>query len=402
MRPLIIVPSYLTDAPDAALLEKCLRSIQHTEAEAADVLVVDDGSPSQELVDHLERLRGDLGFELYRKPESSGFAKAANVGLRRCLDEGRDAVLVNAGVELIDPGWLEAMVAQRTLDGQGRASVVGGLLLYPDGRIQHAGMYLSTVGSRPGRPWFDHLWRHAPGDLPEARLSRVCPVTGALLFVRHECVRSVGIFDESFSMGAEDVDYCIRVLLEGRECVYQPGVRAYHDDGVLDDRSAPKRSVGSERSMERLWEKYGGELLEELVPSGSHLDGSLAVDQVHRLRRILDSRKRRADKRIEKLERKNDKLEGKLEGLKAREKGRAPSPDRPVRFVTSFSTPPVDGAAWRPSSAATPTTSYGPTSRALTGWHWIGWSRVWLGPGPRSCAWTTCPCSVSLVRSPRT
>jgi len=318
VKPLTIIPSYLTDAPDLALLEKCLRSIRSTEGDATDVLVVDDGSPSPGLVDDLERLRSEIAFELHRKPENSGFAKTVNVGLRRCLDEGRDAVLVNADVELIDPGWLEAMLSQTTLDGRGEASVVGGLLLYPDGHIQHAGVYLSKLRSRPGRPWFDHIWRGAPGDLPEAALPRACPVTGALMLIRLECLRSVGIFDESFPMGSEDVDYCLRVLSDGRECVYQPRVRAYHEHGVFIDRRAPKQSPWANRSLERLWEKHGGEALEEVVPSGDHLEGPLAVEQVYKLRRALKSGRRE----IKALTRENDRLKGKLE--KHRAGGAAP------------------------------------------------------------------------------
>jgi GT2 family glycosyltransferase len=359
VRPLTIIPSYLTDASDAAALEKCLRSIRGTAGDTTDILVVDDGSASRDLVDDVERLQDELSFELNRKPESSGFANTVNVGLRRCIDEGRDAILVDADVELIDPGWLDTMISQPRLDGQGDASVVGGLLLYPTGRIQHAGIYLSKLRSLPGRPWFDHIWRDAPADLPEARLPRVCPVTGALLFVRLECLLSVGILDESFSVGSEDIDYCLRVLRDGRESVYQPKVRAYVADGAFASRRSASRPSG------RLWEKHGGETLEELVPSGDHLEGAFAVDQVTQLRRALKADR----KQFEKLSRKNARLKGRLDELKARKKSRtaaaiaseravlararslssavsrrrgatqrAPSepPVQPVRFITSF------------------------------------------------------------------
>jgi GT2 family glycosyltransferase len=364
VKPLTIIPSYLTDASDAALLEGCLRSIRGTAGDATDILVVDDGSPSRELVDGVERLQHELSFELHRKPENSGWATTVNLGLLRCLDEGRDAVLVNADVELIDPGWLDIMLSQPRLDGQGEASVVGGLLLYPNGGIQHAGVYLSKLRSRPGRPWFDHIWRGAPADLPEARLLRLCPVTGALMFVRLECLRSIGTLDESFPMGSEDVDYCLRVLRDGRECVYQPTVRAYvSDDAFLGRRTA--KTPSADRSSELLWEKHGGETLEDLVPSGDHLEGAFAVAQVNQLRRTVKANR----KQIKKLARKIDRLEGKLDELKARTKSRTASaaasersvlaparaissavsrrrasrervssdrPVEPVRFITSF------------------------------------------------------------------
>lgn len=329
MKPLTIIPAYLTDAGDATLLERCLRSIRSTEGDATDILVVDDCSPGRDLVDEIERLEEELSFELHRKPENSGFAKTVNLGLRRCLDEGRDAVLLNADVELIDPGWLDALRSQPRLGGQGEASVVGGLLLYPDGSIQHAGIYLSKLSSRPGRPWFDHMWRGAPGDLPEAGLVRLCPVTGALMFIRLECLRSVGLLDESFPMGSEDVDYCLRVLREDRECIYQPKVRAYHEHGAFVDRRAPKGSPWANRSLERLWEKHGAEPLDRVVPSGDHLEGALAVEQVHKLRRALKANR----KQVKTLTRENEKLERTREKLTARTRAAAPSSTTPGQLV---------------------------------------------------------------------
>jgi glycosyltransferase involved in cell wall biosynthesis len=162
----------------------------------AEILVVDDGSPRSDLVDALEAATAELEVEVHRKDENSGFASTVNVGLARARDEGRDAVLVNADVEFFQDGWLDRMVRQERSDGEGLASVVGARLLYPNGLIQHAGVYFSILTRS-----FGHIYQYGPGDLPEAMWARRCPVTAALQFIRHECIEAVGLYDEQFQHG---------------------------------------------------------------------------------------------------------------------------------------------------------------------------------------------------------
>jgi GT2 family glycosyltransferase len=257
--PLLVIPTFMREPRDLDITVATLESIHQTEP-AADVLLVDDCSPARALVDALETHHEKYGFDLIRKDENTGFSKTVNVGLQLALSQERDAVLVNADVEFLDPGWLERMVGQ--LDTQQRpASVVGGLLLYPMGLIQHAGIYFSFLTRT-----FDHRYRFAPELLPEAQLSTLCPVTGALQFIRHECLEHVGVYDETFSMAYEDVDYCLRVFESGRECIYQPRVRAVHHESLFRGRADSKLNEWQTASWMRLMEKHRTTNMARWVP----------------------------------------------------------------------------------------------------------------------------------------
>lgn len=203
---LVVVPVYLTQPSDLEVTLKMLESLRATEPEV-ECLLVDDASPAAELLAELEAATSRLEFELHRKSENEGFSRAVNVGLRRALNAGQNAVLVNADIEFIDKNWLKVMEARTSEDGTRLASIVGGLLIYPTGLIQHAGIFFSLL-----HRCFDHWYKYAPADLPEALRPRRCPVTGALQFIRHECLSDVGLYDEEFRMGWEDVDYCVDPL----------------------------------------------------------------------------------------------------------------------------------------------------------------------------------------------
>jgi GT2 family glycosyltransferase len=246
---LAVVPTYLRTEADLDVVLRCLVSLRQT-APQADVLVVDDYSPEAHLVDLLQIAADELGVELHRRRVNGGFSRAVNAGLRRALDEGRDAVLVNADIEFHRSQWLEPMLARTDTTGR-PAAVVGARLLYPNGLLQHAGVYFSTLS----RAW-GHRFTFGPADLAEALVPTACPVTGALQLIRHECLASVGIYDEIFRMGWEDVDYCLRVFASGRECVYEPAACAIHAESMFRSRAGEGQDGWELQSLRALHMKY--------------------------------------------------------------------------------------------------------------------------------------------------
>lgn len=246
---LAIVPTFLRRQPELDVLLKCLVSLRAS-APGAQVLVVDDHSPDESLARLAELAAAELGQAFVRKDENSGFAATVNVGLEVALVSGADAVLVNADVEFTQAGWLDIMQAR--CDGEGRpAAVVGARLLYPNGLLQHAGVYFSLL-----QRGFAHRFLHGPADLPEALVPCRCPVTGALQLIRHETLEIVGLYDATFGLGFEDMDYCLRVFGAGLECIYEPRATAIHHESLFRG-DANKRIDGMHRrSNERLREKY--------------------------------------------------------------------------------------------------------------------------------------------------
>jgi GT2 family glycosyltransferase len=259
-RPVLaVVPAFLREDADLELLLRCLVSLRAS-APAASPMVVDDGSPRRDLVEQLQLVCGELGANLFVKPENTGFAAAANVGLQRALVTGADAVLVNADVELVQPGWLEAMLART--DTQGRpAAIVGARLLRPDGTIEHAGWFFSALT----REWW-HRFDHAPGDLPEALVPCCCPVGAALVLIRHDTLATVGPFDAEFRLGYEDVDLALRTFSAGLECVYEPAAVAIHAGAAFRGRATKRSQAWAAASEARLAAKWRGVELSPFVP----------------------------------------------------------------------------------------------------------------------------------------
>jgi GT2 family glycosyltransferase len=171
-----------------------------------------------------------------------------------------DAVLVNADIEFTQPGWLDLMRART--DTQGRpAAVVGARLLYPNGLIQHAGIFLSPLH----RDWL-HRFQYGPADLPEAQVPTRCPVTAALQLIRYETLEQIGLYDETYKMCFEDLDYCLRVFEAGLECIYEPTVVATHREKFFRGKADEKIIEWTRESTARMLNRWGRTDLSQWVP----------------------------------------------------------------------------------------------------------------------------------------
>ena len=246
---LAIVPTFLRSQEELDVVLRGLVSLRHT-APDATVLVVDDHSPAEDLARLLELAADELGAAFVRADANAGFATTVNVGLELALANGMDAVLVNADVEFPEAGWLDRMRARTDTAGR-PAAVVGARLLYPNGLLQHAGIFFSALARG-----FGHRFQGGPADLPEALVPARCPVTAALQLVRLETLATVGLYDASFGLAFEDVDYCLRVFEAGLECIYEPTVLAIHHEQYFRGKRSKRTDELHQRSNELLLEKY--------------------------------------------------------------------------------------------------------------------------------------------------
>jgi ADP-heptose:LPS heptosyltransferase/GT2 family glycosyltransferase len=140
--------------------------------------------------------------------------------------DGKFLLFLNDDVEIIEPGWLRAMIehAQRPEVG-----VVGAQLLYPDATVQHAGMFLADLGV--GRHVFRHQQRDDPGYFGLALTQRnVTAVTGACLLTRREIFEEVAGFDEAHQVINNDLDYCLKIRRRGLLCVFTPYAALVHHE----------------------------------------------------------------------------------------------------------------------------------------------------------------------------
>ncbi len=240
------------------LLSTCIAGLAYTDYPDLEVIVVDNDSDDPATLDFLETLR-ERGMRVLRHAGPFNYSAINN----RAVAEATGALLclLNNDVAMLSPDWLKIMATQALRDEVG---AVGAQLLYPDGRIQHAGVVVG-VGNAAGhahrflRPSdLGYFCRHA---LPQF----VSAVTAACLVVRRDYFLAVGGLDEtSFRVAYNDVDLCLRLNERGWQSFYEPRAVLVHYESV--SRGLDRDPVGAAR--------FGGELaaLQERWHTNSMVD----------------------------------------------------------------------------------------------------------------------------------
>jgi GT2 family glycosyltransferase len=209
-----------------ATLARCLDSLAKTTYRNYEVVVIDNESDDPATCDYLARLPLRVLHVGNPGPQFS-FAHVNNVAARAV--DAEYLLFLNDDTEVIAPSWLSAMVGYVQLDGVG---AVGARLVYPDGRVQHAGVLHGYYGGLPG-PAFKLAPADEPGYLAYAAVARnYGAVTAACMLTPRRLFLEQGGFDgERFAVAYNDVDYGFRLEAGGLRCVYAPGATLLHHEG---------------------------------------------------------------------------------------------------------------------------------------------------------------------------
>jgi GT2 family glycosyltransferase len=268
----LIIPT--RDQPD--LLAACLDGLlRRTEYSPMEVLLVDNGSTDPRAVAVLDAAARDPRVRVIRQPGPFNWSHLNNVAARQA--RGDVLVLLNNDTATIDPHWLTEMVSHAIRPEIG---AVGAKLLYPDGRVQHAGVAIDDAGGTK------HLYRFRrdtdPGPVMALATTRgVTAVTGACLAVRRAMYLEIGGPTETLAIASNDVDLCLRLAARGYRNLWTPFAVVEHRE--LATRGAdttPEMQARAERELRQLRRDWGGALARE-----PHLNANLVVvDEDVRLR----------------------------------------------------------------------------------------------------------------------
>lgn len=230
----------------AELLDACLRGLEKTAYPGlVELIVIDNGSTEAAALRILESLKTERRARVLHRPGPFNFSRLNNDGA--VTARGEFLCFLNNDVEPLEPDWLRNMISRADDAGVG---AVGALLLYPSGRIQHAGVAIGIGGAaghvQKGIDPSDRRFRTW-----HAATRQVSAVTAAVMVIRKSSFQGIGGFDESaFPVAFNDVDLCLRLKRGGFKNIFVAEARLLHRES---------ESRGDDRSPEHL-ERFASEL----------------------------------------------------------------------------------------------------------------------------------------------
>ncbi|MFA5023423.1 MAG: glycosyltransferase family 2 protein [Patescibacteria group bacterium] len=179
-------------------------------------------------------------IEVTSKEKNDG-SFASNNNEASLLGSGDYIMFLNDDTIPVNDNWLYNM--QTILDTDTNAGIVGSLLLYPDKKIQHCGVFFSHKTNN--LPY--HMCYRQPYDSVKPFISvprYYQAVTGACMLLRRKDFEDVGRFCEDYFYQYEDIDLCLKMKsMLKKNCVYCPDSILIHDEGISKDgKNNPKFS----------------------------------------------------------------------------------------------------------------------------------------------------------------
>ena len=196
----VFQPVMPDDGPSVALLiqsknlgrylKRLLSSLQKTTYRNYRVYVIVNESDDPATL----KILANVPHQVLRIPNPEGVFNFAAINNHAAGLVREDYLLfLNDDTEVIEPRWLSQMVGWLRLKGVG---VVGARLLFPDRRIQHAGIVHGLHDGHAGHAFQNLPWWDA-GYLNLARVTRNClAVTAGCMLTPRELFLGMGGFDE--------------------------------------------------------------------------------------------------------------------------------------------------------------------------------------------------------------
>lgn len=231
------------------LLRACVDSLEPTLPPGTEILIIDNDSERAETHAFLAAFATRPHRRVLPVPGPFNFSRLCNAGAK--ASTGRVLVFLNNDTTTLARDWLRPLQDYAIRPDCG---AIGARLLYPSGRVQHAGIAIGIGG------YAGHVDLHAEGDA-EGQFGRarrdhsLLAVTGACLAVERQKFDAVGGFDEeNLPVDLNDVDLCLRLQEQGFRTIFAADCVLIHHESASRGRKPGSPRYRKEKSyFARRW-----------------------------------------------------------------------------------------------------------------------------------------------------
>ncbi len=219
-------------------LKDCVNSIKEKSTyKNYKIILVNNQSSKEDTLKYLETLKNDKSIEILNYNKPFNYSLINNFAVKKIQSDF--IVFLNNDTKIITPQWIEEMlsIAQRKDIG-----AVGGLLLYKDDTIQHAGIIVGLGGvAAHSHRGFDSMSNGHGGLLTLTR--DVSAVTAACLMVEKSKFLKIKGFDANLKIAYNDVDLCLRLQKIGLKNIYTPYMKIYHYESKTRGKTVGENTI---------------------------------------------------------------------------------------------------------------------------------------------------------------
>lgn len=245
-------------------LQKCVESVlQKSSYQNIEILIVENNSTEQETFAYYKELESaHENVRVLNWKNEFNYSSINNFAAEHA--KGQYLLLLNNDIEVKTEDWIEEMLSYCQREDVG---IVGAKLLFPNERIQHAGVIIGLGPSGTA----GHLFYNSPEKqfvyAGRAHSTQdLSAVTAACMMVKKEIYQQVGGMDEAFQVAFNDVDFCLRVRETGKLVVFQNYAQLYHHESLTRGYETSKKNKIRFKEEAKLFKTRWKDILESGDP----------------------------------------------------------------------------------------------------------------------------------------
>lgn len=238
-------------------LKKCIDSILKSNYQNYEIVIVENNSKTKEIFDYYEKVQKDNDNikVVSIKIDKFNYSLINNFGVKN--SEGEYIVLLNNDTKVLSNDWMEEMLGICQRDDVG---IVGAKLLYPDLKVQHAGVVVG-IGGVAGHVNIN-IAENDEGYFSRANvINNFSAVTAACLMIKRSIFEKVDGLDEKLQVAFNDIDLCMKVRKLRYLVVFTPYAKLLHyESKTRGSEDTPEKIKRFESEMDIFKSKWKDEL----------------------------------------------------------------------------------------------------------------------------------------------
>ncbi len=213
----------------------CIDSLKKSTIAFTKIIILDQASTDSSGEKLQQLYENDNQVHIVHNEKNYGFAAGINIGIKKALDMGAEMVFIVNNDTIVDKDCIQHLY--KVLLSDPLAGAAGPAIMYysnPE-KIWQAGGFFNKLKMGTSVPAKGKMLSEISKSL-----SSVSFLTGCALLIPVKTFNKVGLFDQSYFLYSDDVDYGLRIKSAGMNMYFVPVAKVWHKiEDIAIDRTTP-------------------------------------------------------------------------------------------------------------------------------------------------------------------